>query len=170
MCTIPRGAQPGTKAQADTEFLGGTKSLTTGHLKRSHPRENVALRSVFSKSTRGQGDTRPCAGHFASIVVRTLDERPGSAAPASAVIDARGPLLDIRGRCRFLRKMRVGAHRRRFAIHRGTLARRRGAFDCAHRERYSLVLRRSQSVTIFVGSTASLSICISTTLPLLSIR
>src|SRR5437016_5901813 len=40
----------------------------------------------------------------------------------------------------------------------------------AHRERYSLVLRRSQSVTIFVGSTASLSICISTTLPLLSIR
>jgi len=35
---------------------------------------------------------------------------------------------------------------------------------------YSLVLRRSQSVTIFVGSTASLSICISTTLPSLSIK
>ncbi len=40
----------------------------------------------------------------------------------------------------------------------------------ANRELYSLVLRRSQSVTIFVGSTASLSICNSTTLPLLSIR
>ncbi len=44
------------------------------------------------------------------------------------------------------------------------------AFGRAHRGRYSLVLRRSQSVTIFVGSTASVSICISTTLPLLSIR
>ncbi len=40
----------------------------------------------------------------------------------------------------------------------------------ARRRRYSLVLRRSQRVTIFVGSTASLSICISTTLPLLSIK
>src|SRR6266851_641286 len=36
-------------------------------------------------------------------------------------------------------------------------------------EGYSF-LRRSQRATIFVGSTASLSICISTTLPLLSTR
>src|SRR5260370_7727660 len=44
------------------------------------------------------------------------------------------------------------------------------ALACARRERYSLVLRRSQSVTIFVGSTASLSISISTTSPPFSIR
>ncbi len=158
MLANPWGAQPGTKAQADTELPGGAKSLTTSHNYANPPKRECSTSLHVIQGYPRTGDSCPCTGLFAGTVVGALDEWPERRLRASA------------GDANYREECGLGAQRRHFAIHLGTLALKRGAFDCARRERYSLVLRRSHRVTIFVGSTASLSICISTTLPLLSTR
>jgi hypothetical protein len=70
----------------------------------------------------------------------------------------------------FLFQPRVASSNKGMAIGAALTPKPERALGRARPERYLLVLRRSQSITIFVGSAASLSMCILATLPLLPIR
>src|SRR6266849_1973970 len=66
------GAQPGTKAQADTELPGGAKSLTTSHNYANPPKRECSTSLHVIQGYPRTGDSCPCTGLFASTVLGHL--------------------------------------------------------------------------------------------------